>query len=59
MGEERVRESERERERGKEREREKHGSVASSTCLDWGWNLQPFGAQDKAPTNLATQPGLR
>ena len=27
-------------------------------CPDWGLNLQPFGVQDDAPTNWATQPGL-
>ena len=34
---------------------EKHLSIASHP--DRGWNPQPFGVPDDAPTNGATQPG--
>ena len=45
--------------RGREREkRERERSVASHTGSDWGWNPQPFGVQDAAPTNCATPPWL-
>ena len=37
---------------------EKHWLVTSCMCPDQGWNLQLFGAQDNAPTNRDTQPGL-
>ena len=63
----------RETERGTETEREceKLQLVASLTCPDWGRNPQPrraswsviesepFGVQDHAPTDGATQPRLQ
>ena len=50
--------------RDKERERninmrEKHPSVASYTCPDQGWNPQPLGVWNNAPTNRATWPELQ
>ena len=54
------------RERGRERKREtliaclpytpctRDGTHKPGMCPDWELSLQPFGAQDNAPTNWAT-----
>ena len=47
------------RERVGEREKESKQSVASQMHPEQGSNPQPFGVQDDAPTNSATQPGER
>ena len=39
--------------------REKHGLVSPCTYPSWGSNMQTFGVQDEAPTNLATWPGQK
>ena len=57
-----------EREEGRKRERNidrlplictltRDRTCGLGTCLDWGSNQQPFGVQDDAPTNGATQLG--
>ena len=52
------------REEGREKERnidvrEKHQLVASHVFPGQGWNPQPFGVWDDAPTNQDTRPGHR